>query len=444
MPEIIASVVFFLIGLFLVERYGKKLKEETQLYVMCGLLFFSIIIRLNLASWTSFGDSGDFANMMKRLTSDGFYGRYEKGGITYPPMFQYLYYVIAKILQVLGISFNPKLRAFVLAVKLPCILCEYGMIAMVYHRAKAKLSEAEKLSLAYILLLNPGYIFTTSFVCQVDALYVYLMFLTVLLLMDGRLKTSYFVFAAAILMKFQACFITPVIAFAIVDQVFLKDFQWKRFWQNLLAGLAAIGCMALSYLPFVVRLTTKTVTRGSFSDNFSSTIKGFGKASQNAYNFWTMAGYNQVPQTEKFGPLSCQTWGVIFIVLLVLSSVFLYWRGRGRREQYPFLAAYLVFGAYCFAVRMMSRYAYAAVILLLLAYVVQPTKERKRCSLLMVLGFYIETVVEYVVYPWDTYEKGMVIPFLISVSMVVLFGYLFYRLYKETKGGRDAWNKAAD
>ncbi|MGN0485567.1 MAG: hypothetical protein ACI4HI_18665 [Lachnospiraceae bacterium] len=444
MPEIIVSLVIFLLGLWLIETYGEKLKEDTKLYVLCGLVFLSIFARLKLAFWTSYGDTGDFANMMKRLTTEGFYGIYENGGINYPPLFQYLYFGIAKLLQLFGVPFDPKLRMFVLAVKLPCMLCEYAMIALVYRRAEQIQSEAKKLSLAYVLLLNPGYVFATSFLCQVDALYVCLMFLTVLLLMDGRLKTAYFVFAASILMKFQACFITPVIAFAIVDQVFLKNFNWKRFWQNLIAGLVAIACMALCYLPFVVQFETNTTTRGGFTDNFSSTIKGFGKASQNAYNFWTLVGYNEVPQTEYFGPFTCQTWGVIFIVLLVISSTLLYWRGRGKREQYPLLAAYLVFGTYCFSVRMMSRYAYAAVILLLLAYAIKPTKERKRCSYCMVVGFYLEIVVEYAVYPWYTYKKGMVIPFLISAAMVALFGSLLYTLQKETKGGSIAWRKTVD
>jgi len=106
------------------------------------------------------------------------------------------------------------------------------------------------------------------------------------------------------------------------------------------------------------------------------------------------------------------------------------------KDLYPMLAALLVSGMYCFAVRMMSRYLYPAVILLFLGYAVKPTKRRLNCSVLMAIAFYIETSVEYLVYPWRTYSTELVIPYIISAFCIGCFGYLIYTIWSEIKDDR--------
>lgn len=395
---------------------------STSLY---GYLYLTII--------APFGDAPDFEKMMERLLGQGFYGIYENGGITYPPVFQYLFFLLGKVMGLFHVPIDATKPAFSFCVKLPCILCVFLMAYLVYRTVRRHAEGRKRILILFLILWNPGYLFVTGYVCQVDALYVFFMIVTVWLLMEGRLKLSYFTFAIAVLCKFQAVFITPVLAFAVIDRVILRDFSRRRFFSHLGAGAAALGCMILSYVPFCVRFSTGEVTAGGFYSNFADTTAGFGKASQNAYNFWTLVGYNEIPQTERFGVFSCRTWSGIFLVLLVLLTVFFYAKAKKDGSMYPMLAALLVSGTFCFAVRMMSRYLYAAPALLLLGYARKPTGKRLANAVATSVCFYLETAVEYLVYPWRTYEKGMPVPALLSLFSIFCFGFLVYTIWSEIR-----------
>lgn len=410
------------------EEAGRK-SQRTFLWELV-IIATSLYCYLYLTIIAPFGDAPDFEKMLKTL-NEGFYGIYQNGGITYPPLFQYLFFLWGKVIGLFGIPIDATKPAFSFCVKLPCIVCVFFMAYLVYQIAVCYVAERKRLLVLFLVLWNPGFLFVTGYVCQVDALYVFFMLLTVFLMMKGRLKSSYFTFAMAVLCKFQAVFITPVIAFAVIDQVILKDFSWKRFFEHLAAGLTAIACMGLSYLPFSFRISTGEITEGGFGSNFAGTIAGFGKASQNAYNFWTLVGYNEIPQTEKLGSVTCQTWSSIFLVALVGLSVFFYIRRKHDVSIYPMLAALLVSGTFCFAVRMMSRYLYAAPMLLFLGYACRPTKKRLLCAVLMNVSFFLGTTVEYLVYPWREYEKGMIVPAVLSAFSIFCFGFLIYTIGSE-------------
>lgn len=424
-------------GVFAKEKAASE-KAQGKLQFLWELVIISISLYgyLYLTIIAPFGDAPDFQKMMEQLLENGFFGMYEHGGITYPPLFQYLFFLLGKVMVLFHVPIDATKPAFSFCVKLPCILCVFLMAYLVYRTVQKYAEGRKRILILFLILWNPGYLFVTGYVCQVDALYVFFLVFTVWLLMEGRLRCSYFIFAMAILCKFQAVFITPVIAFAVMDQVILKDFSGKRFFSHLGAGMAAIGCMVLSYVPFSLRISTGEVTAGGFGSNFTGTIAGFGKASQNAYNFWTLVGYNEIPQTEMFGIFSCRTWGSIFLVLLVLLSVFFYIKGKKDVSMYPMLAALLVSGTFCFAVRMMSRYLYAAPVLLGLGYARKPTGKRLANAVLMSICFYLGTTVEYLVYPWRTYERGMIVPSLLSAFSIFCFCFLVYTIWSEIRDDR--------
>jgi len=433
----IAMLIYVCVAIGIKKCCATVFKTADQLfYIELAVVFIAVYIFLMFSVYRAFGDIRDFSQMMVRLTEEGFYGCYEKGGIIYPPVSQYYFWLIAKVLIFCGIPIDAELVVVTFSVKLPCIVCVFLMAWLVNWEAKKYIQHKERVLLLYLVLLNPGFIFATGYVCQVDAIYTLLIVLVIWLLIKEKRRWAYFVFGISVLFKFQTVFITPVIIFSILDQVFFTQFTWKKFWGDLVAGVGAIGLMILSYVPFVYNFQNGEFSHGGFTTNFSQTIAGFGKASQNAYNFWTLVGFNQVWQTEKFGLLSCQTWGTIFIVLLVATTSFFYMKKTISKDLYPMLAALLVSGMYCFAVRMMSRYLYPAVILLFLGYAVKPTKRRLNCSVLMAIAFYIETSVEYLVYPWRTYSTELVIPYIISAFCIGCFGYLIYTIWSEIKDDR--------
>lgn len=427
-----ACIIFFIAFVGVKWCAGRFRENQNYLFVM-QLVILSVSLYLNL--WISvssgFGDTASFVDMMEKLATDGFFGLYSGGGIQYPPFFQFLFWAMAHGMKAMGIPFRTDLRLYIFCVKLPGIVCEFLTAGLLYKMAKKYASEEQGVIALFLCLLNPGVLLTTAYVCQVDMLYVFWMVLTVYLLIEGRLKTAYFAFAAAVLFKFQAVFITPVIFYAVINHVFLNDFSWKRFFEHLTAGLLAIGMIVGSYVPFVYDFKTGETINGGFISNFSNTTAGFGAATQNACNFWMLLGYNEVSQTELFGFLSCQTWGKLFIVTLVLLSFCLFCRYKKDVTAYPMLAALLVYGTWCFAVRMMERYMYAAIFLAYLGYVCRPGKKRLGCAVLVSAAYILQVGYSYVAYPWVSYHEGLVAPRVLAFFMVICFGCFVYAVWSE-------------
>ncbi len=434
------STVFLFLAIIIFALCGRDsnknkyvISTKNIFYIELAILSVSIYLHLFLAVLTPTGDSVYFSEVMTKLTEENFYGFYQRIGITYPPLFNYFFYLIGQLLHLFNIPFDYSLRLFVFIIKLPGIISEFLMAAIIYRIAKKYISEGQRAIALFLILLNPGYLFITSYICQIDALYTLFMILTVYLIINRKLKLSYFCFAVAILFKFQTIFITPILIFAIIDQVILHDFSWKRFWSHLITGLSAIACMALSYLPFIYNFQTGEISEGGIAYNFTTSIASYGRTSQNAYNFWTLIGYNMTAHSETFGPFTCNTWGTLFIILIVILCTFFYLRNRNDVTLYPMLATLLISGTFCFAVKMMARYLYPAVGLLVLAYVMKPTLKRFICAVTHSVAFFLVVSFDYMVYPRQIYTKDLILPYFISFYVIACFGFLVYTIGSENR-----------
>ena len=175
--------------------------------------------------------------------------------------------------------------------------------------------------------------------------------------------------------------------------------------------------MILSYLPFINSSASQTMYRQPLFNNFTSSIAGYGRASTNAYNLWTLLGRNLRYDSENFGPFSCLTWGIIFIILVAGSCIFFFIKASCR----------------CFSVRMMARYLYPALALLFLGYAVKPSRNRLLCTIFFTLAFFLNTWGDYMLYPYDVYNDTLLYPYIVSVFMLCIFAFLVCTLILETK-----------
>lgn len=414
-------------------RFKYDISPNKIFAIEAAIFGLSLYLNLLLGILTAAGDSAYFVNVIKRFTeSDSpFTAFYSSGGITYPPLFHYIYYVLAQILQLFHVPISYTSEVFILAVKMPGIICEFLMAWILYHYAKKNLPQRQVIPVLLLSLLNPAYLLVTAYICQIDALYVFFMLLTILSVYEHRLKLSYFMFAAAILCKFQAIFITPIIIYAVFTEVFLHDFNWKKFWEHLSAGLCAIFCMFLSYLPFTWNFSSGTFYKGGITINLTTSLKSYGLATQNAYNFWNLFGYNYLSEDLYFGPLTCEAWGTIFIILLVLLSAVLFWLHRSCPDIYPMLGAVLVSGTFCFATRMMARYLYPAVPFLIYGFLLKPTRRRFLCALAFSIALYLLNSFDYLIYPVETYIGPLFLQKAISVYVLGCFCFLVYTVFQE-------------
>lgn len=426
------SAAYAAIGFFLYRYIQWERREERLLFLQAALIFLALFLNLQLGSYSSFGDAGDFETMLRHLETKGFADIYAKGDIQYPPLFWYLYYGVSRVMLFLGVPVDARARAFVLGIKLPCILAEFLVLWLTAGCVRGGHRQGRQTLLCYVCLLNPGILFTTGFVCQVDMLYTAFLTVTVYLLMAGKLIPSYFSFAAAVLLKFQAVFLTPLVLLVSVQQVILQSFTWKRLRKELSGALVAVGTIFAAYIPMILTKSAGTGQAGFF-DNFTNSIKGFGKASQNACNFWMLIGYNQVPIEEKFGPLSCQTWNICLIAAVTAITAILFIRRWKETDAYPLLAAFLTAGVYTFAVKMMSRYLYPVLFFLYLAYACRPGKARFRCAMAYSVLYILISGTDYLVYPWNVYERERIWPYAVSMAAIVCIVCLAYFIWKEER-----------
>ena len=433
MYHLLSICLIYLLGaVFLYYLCNYKAVSARKTFLMeLIILFISIYLHLFLAILSPNGDSVFLSSVTKQLVEKGFAGFYDNAGITYPPLFNYLFFIIGKILSALQIPLSWSYRSFIFAGKLPGICCEFFMAFLIYKNAQKYLPETKRVLALYLILLNPGYYLVTSYICQFDALYSFFVLLTIYLITNCRLKTAYFTFAVAILFKFQALFIAPVLIFAIIDQVILQNFSWKCFFIHLAVGLSAIACMALSYVPFINPSSACSTEEPPLIHNFSSSVSGYGRASTNAYNFWTLIGRNLHYDSEKLGPVSCLSWAILFIILIVVLSIFIFFKGKRCLNLYPMTAALLIAGIYCFSVRMMARYLYPALVLIFLGYTMKPSKKRFICSISFSIAYFINTWGDYMLYPYNEYNNKLILPYIASAYMISCFVFLIYTLLKE-------------
>lgn len=414
--------------------FDKKTSASSHISLIEACIFgLSLYLNLLFSILTATGDSAFFVSITQRFSASPapFAAFYEMEGITYPPLFNYIYYLWSQLLSLCSIPLNYTNEAFIFSVKLPGILCEFFMAGLLYRYAQKNLPKGQTIPVLLLILLNPGYLFLTAYICQIDALYTFFMLLTVYLICRQRLKLSYFSFAAAALCKFQTIFISPVIIYATIHTVFFHNFSWKKFWQHLICGLSAIFCMFLSYLPFVWNFKEHTFYKGGILINFTSSLKSYGFATQNTYNFWTLTGYNSYSEDLYFGFFTCKQWGTIFLILLVFLCTVLFLLHENSPDIYPMLSAALVSGTVCFATRMMSRYLYPAVVLLLFGFILKPTCRRCLCVLLFTAALFLLNIFSYLVYPLKQYSPELLLPRILSVYLLGCFVFLIFTLFRE-------------
>ncbi len=334
----------------------------------------------------------------------------------YPPGYMYILYVIGWLRSVFGIAWDSAVS--ILMTKMPAILADLGTGYLLYRVASRRFKESGAALLSAIYLFCPLVILDSVVWGQTDSVFTFFIVLMCYLITEKKLIPSYFVFALAILVKPQSLIFTPVLIYGIIDQVFLEDFNWKKFWTNLGLGLAAILLIGLLMLPFGFHEAL-----GQYTD----TLGSYEYASVNAYNFWTLCKLNWESQ-DGAGLLGItyKNWGTVAIVLTVAAATIMSLRCKKERSKYYFLGAFIVTCVFLFSVRMHERYIFPAAILLLMAFAVRPRKALYVLySLLSAVSFYN---IAYVLFHFDpnNYDRGDKVMFLVSFLALAVFGVMVY------------------
>lgn len=407
-------------------KRGKQILElETEFWIMAVLLI-AFIVRM-IAAALYFGNKTDmncFISWGDMVFKDGIAQFYHLDSFTdYPPGYMYVLYVIGAIRHVLGVAWNSTIS--VLLTKMPAILCDLGTGYLVYRIAKKYFKNNGAAIIAACYLFCPAVIMDSAVWGQTDAVFTLGIALMCYLVTEKKLIPSYFVFAVSILIKPQSLIFTPVLIFAIIDQVFLENFNWKKFWINLGLGISAILLIGLLMLPFGFQAALS---------QYTETLGSYEYATVNAYNVWTLCGLNWAPQTGLFLGITYKTWGTVAIIATVLAAAWIHFRAKNNPSKYYFTGAFIVTSMFLLSVRMHERYIFPAMVLLLLAYASRPRKHLLYAYIaISALTFLNMGHVEFV-YDLHNFNPKEPVTLWISFGMLVFFGYLIYVALSEYHG----------
>lgn len=402
---IVLTAAVYTVCAYAAARLHGKSALQSQNTVLAAILFAAAAARAAAAlSYPGYAtDMQCFSSWADIAYKGGLHSFYTNDVFTdYPPGYIYILYIIGFIKSI----FNPGTGTLCFLLKTPAMLCDFLCAVIIMKTAQKNRSLA--VLCAALFLFNPAVILNSAVWGQVDSVFTFFVLLTLYCIYTKRIYPAYFLFAAAIFIKPQALFYTPVVAYAFYEEVFSGKFSAEKMFRHIFAALAAIVMIVLLALPFNI---------SAVISQYRDTIGSYNYASVNAYNLWTALGLNW------HEPNSLMTaTGYLFIVLIVIYSAVLYFSGR-RRSRCFFVSSFICLSVFMLSIKMHDRYAYPAIPLMLCAYAVS----KNTGELIMYLGItlfqFINAAHVLFYYTPETYYSS---PFaktavIISISATIFF-----------------------
>ena len=334
----------------------------------------------------------------------------------YPPGYMYVLYVVAWIRGVFDINVSSDASVYLL--KLFPMLCDLGTGYLIYKLARKKFSNTCSVILTGVYVLSPAVVLNSSVWCQVDSVFTLTVLLTCYLCMEKKRIPAYFVFAIGVLLKPQTLIFTPILIFTIIEQVFLQDFNWKKFVKDLCWGLGAIVTMLLLAMPFGL---DKVISQ------YRDTLGSYEYASVNAYNFWALLGQNWKTQSGTLLGMEYRHWGELAILVAVALGAWIFFKLKEDKSKYFLSMAAIVCTMFIFSVRMHERYMYPAMALILIGYVISRKKEMFYCFIGVCVTQFVNAahVLYYNLELGTSGVEGKVIDFT-AILLILIFVYFIY------------------
>ena len=370
-----------------------------------GILYFGHGTDMNcFSAWSDMVYSGGFENF---YSSDSF--------TDYPPGYMYVLYLVGFLRSLMEQS--------TLLLKLPAICSNILLGILAYAISRKRFSERSSLILGGFLAFSPVLILNSALWGQVDSVYTLFLVCTILLVYLKKLIPAYFVFALAFFIKPQALIYSPVLMFAILENVF-QSFNIKKLTLHLLSGILAILMIVVLSVPFGIEETIS---------QYIETLSSYKYATVNAFNLYGALGLNWHELNTFLSGA-----GYIFIALTVLFLVYLYIRGN---RNWFFMAGFLAFSVYMLSVKMHERYAFPAVVFFLFAFLKKPQRSSLLMFLLTSFSQLVNTAWILFVYEQDInyYARSLFI-IVFSVVNLLIFGVMVACACK-LKDGEDVYEK---
>ena len=291
--------------------------------------------------------------------NNGIFGVYQCNvGVTHPPLSPTMLTISMGLLRALGgdVSYFNNNPAVVIALKLPNLIFETGLISLFFYIAYKKAGVWWAAVATAALYWNPGWAVVTAWWGQNDATYSFFMLLTVYLLTRDHPRWMWIAYACAWLAKFQSVMFFPVLAVISV-----RRFGWRATIEGGLIGAVIFGVVVL---PFYLG-------SGSIALRpFGGTVNLFPYISSGAHNFWFwVSGSSPIALVDSLKLVGSISYFQAGLALLVVGTAILclrVWVLKDRADEY-LLFAVANFTFYMLPTQIQVRYLYPGLMFLALA-----------------------------------------------------------------------------
>ena len=333
----------------------------------------------------------------------------------YPPGYMLVLWPLGLIGQMLGTGATP------LMVKLPAILCDLGIIALIYRVACRRVGERSALWIAMLYAANPLPYLAGSAWGQVDSVPSLLLAAAVLLIMDGKWRYALPVYVVSVLMKPQALMVGPLGLAALAVHLIRSKDRARFRDAGIGAGLALAAALVI-VLPFfnaetgfewLIKLYGGTMSYYDYATvNAANLFFLFGKnwikvsepapfllrlagiatlaapvglawrlSPDKKDKNWLIAAACLLPAAAVLIPMSLSAMGVLLMLSVFLLAA---WRSAASADasQLALLAGVMLTGFSILGTMMHERYLMMAVVLMILAYALK----RDRRLLWLIIG----------------------------------------------------------
>ena len=393
--------------------------EKREAITVAGMLSLSFLIRFLLFPTQGYAnDMATFAYWFNTAAENGprvFYSVVL--WCDYPPLNVYFFWGFGSLAKALSLSGAPAIYSII---KLLPNLFDTATAFLIYVFVRKRLDFKSALLAAALYAFNPAVIFNAAVWGQFDAIYTFLLVLSLILALTSKPELSALTYILGVLAKPQSIALLPLIVFLI-----LKKKGWRRLLTSILAGAATLFAVII---PFEWSNPITFLT-----DIYFGAYGGYEVTSVNAFNMWALGGL-WVPD----GNLFIVGW-ILFVTFATFTLYVLYKRFNTSSEMLVLFSAFMLFfGFFMLPTRIHERYLFPALSILALM-VLFLKKTRPLYGILTATCFVNQA---YVLYWLNIYSAAGYSPDLsgdplvlaISVINLLVFLYVLVMMWDEFKG----------
>lgn len=342
------------------------------------LLLISVVVRIFALKIDAYNetDINCFKSWSIMLFENGFSQFYTLDAFTdYPPGYMYILYLLGFIQNTFKLDYFS--TDYTLLIKSPAIIFDIISVAVIYKLATKHINKNNAFLCALAYSLNPAVIINSAVWGQVDSIYSLFILLSIYMLTQKNYFISFLIFTVAVLIKPQAFIFSPIYMFGAYNMLSHDNFSKNSIKKLSLYAIACLCLLFILILPFAPNLNFTYVYK-----QYVDTLTSYPYASLNAYNFYSFIDANWVNIDQKFLFIPFSLWGTLFIVFIVLLSLYLL-NKFNFKGNYFFVAGLINAFTFMFSVKMHERYLYPSILLFLFAYIYS----RNKYLLFLVVGF---------------------------------------------------------